>query len=135
MNYRIGDGTKWLMLGLVSTIDIVEFFLTILQIEVALETVADIIEYGILWGWFKMYGIDYFATKRASRQIFTGVIEAVPYLGGLLPLLTWTVWKTIKESREEDENQNPNQNPNILRQRVSSSSSQKPTGTIRIKKS
>ena len=120
MVYRIGDGKKYFILGLVGIIDIVEFILTIFQVEVALETVADIVEYGFLWGFFAASGVDYFASKRLNRQMWTGVIEAVPYLGGVLPLLTWTVWKTIQESREEDENMSGGQgNSNIIRQKNS----------------
>lgn len=136
MVYRISDGKKYFILGLVGAIDAIEFILTILQVEIALETIANIVEYGFLWGFFKTNGVDYFASKRLGRQAWTGIVESVPYLGGVLPLLTWTVWKTIEESRREDEERSQNEeNPNTIRQTISVNRPEKTGNTIRFKKS
>jgi len=136
MVYRISEGKKYFILGLVGAIDAVEFILTILQVEVALETIANIIEYGFLWGFFATSGVDYFASKRLGRQAWTGVVEAVPYLGGILPLLTWTVWKTIEESRREDEEREKNEeNSNVIRKMNLANKPTRPTNVTRLKKS
>jgi len=137
MVYRISDGSKYLILGIVGTIDAVEFVLTILQVDVAIETIANVVEYGFLLGFFAMHGINYFETKKSLKTKTSGglvadyapsgliqkiliiLAESTPYLGGLLPLLTYTVWKTIEDSRREDEaRQNKNGNKNVIRQKV-----------------
>lgn len=137
MNYRIGEGKKWLMLIVALIIDVIEIFSSV-TIVVAL--ISGVIQYGIMWGMFATSNVKFFGgAKRIRRQITGGILESIPFVE-MLPIYTWNVWTTIEESRKEDEAKNEtknNSNPNTIREKtggVQNSNPPKPPNTIRESK-
>lgn len=136
MSYRIGEGKKMLILGVAGVVDLIEIVLLFTGVGTAFEIISGILQYGVIWIMFATSGVVFFGTnKRIKRQISTGILESIPGIG-VLPIFTWTVWKTIKESREEDEQSEDsnNINPNILREKRQVSNIQKSSNIIRPKK-
>lgn len=113
-NYRIKDGTKWLMLLVASIIDAVEVILNIFGISFGSAWFSGAIQYGIFWGWFKIYGVSFFK-KKVGGKIGAMVAESIPIIEAL-PIFTWSVWSAIKDSRTEDEqNQQQQINETVIR--------------------
>jgi len=134
MNYRIGEGKKWLMLIIAVLIDIIEIFTTA---TIVVAVFSGIIQYGIMWGMFATSNVKFFGgAKRLRRQITGGILESIPVIE-ILPIYTWNVWTTIEESRREDEAKEEtegNYNPNTIREKTGSlknSNIPKPPNTLR----
>lgn len=136
MNYRISEGKKWLMLIVAIIIDAIE---VVASPTIVVAIFSGVIQYAIMWGMFATSGVKFFGgAKRIRRQVTSGILESIPGIE-ILPIYTWSVWKTIEESRREDEaaQEELNQNNNIIRQRSSLAQNQntKPENVIRSKKS
>lgn len=137
MNYRIGEGKKWLMLIVAIIIDIIEI---VASPTVVVAIFSGIFQYALMWGMFATSGVKFFGgAKRIRRQITSGVLESIPVVE-MLPIYTWSVWKTIEESRQEDrENAAADStntlNQNIIRQKNQISDQSQNSNVIRQKKS
>ncbi len=134
MNYRIGEGKKWLMLIIAVIIDVIEVFTSA---TIVVAVISGVIQYGIMWGMFATSGVKFFGgAKRLRRQITGGILESIPGIE-MLPIYTWNVWTTIEESRREDEakyESEGNPNPNTIRTKtgdVQNPNLPKPPNTLR----
>jgi hypothetical protein len=127
MEYRIDNTKEMFLLGFAIFVDILELFLSVFGVGIFFAIISGFIQYGIIAVFFAMSGVNFLGTrKRALRFLGMGFLESIPIVE-ILPWFTYSVWKTIKESREEDEekfkaqNKNPKRTTkiqtNVIRQR------------------
>jgi len=128
--YRIGEGKKWLMMIVAVIIDVIEIFASA---TIVVAIISGVVQYALMWGMFAASGVKFFGTaKRMRRQVATGILESIPFVE-MLPLYTWSVWKTIEESRREDEANREgvnNSGPNTIRTKNKALSSAPKTDNI-----
>jgi hypothetical protein len=117
---RIGSFTKFLMLSVALFFDILEFILEILLIGIIFNRIITILEYLIMWLWFKLKGVSFVGNPKISgRMGGTFILEMIPFLGSL-PGFTFGVWSTIKQVGKEDsvaKSEKVVENQNIIRQK------------------
>jgi hypothetical protein len=115
MNYRIGEGKKLGILILALIIDIIEIFASP---TIIVAILSGFIQYGVMMIIFSFSGVKFLgSTKKLKRTGVSAVLESIPFIE-MLPIYTWSVWKTIEESRREDEANEEDgggSNPNIIK--------------------
>jgi hypothetical protein len=93
--------TKYLMLAVALTFDIIELILAFLWAGLIVNRVLTIIEYCIFFPWFNSQGVRFMGnTKRITSMVGSFITEMIPVLGAL-PGLTVGVFLTIRSHEEE----------------------------------
>jgi hypothetical protein len=86
-------------------IDIVGIILAVVGVGIALvgiNSIIGIVGECLLAFLFFLNGVSPFSQKIAIRYVGAFVIKMLPFIGGLVPALIWTVFMVVFWSREED---------------------------------
>lgn len=97
---KIGEGTKWFMLGVAILFDVLSAVTLIPVIGWILGGIVWAFAFGTFWLWFMMNGINIFGfsnPKRLFGSLLASIVELIPAVG-VFP--SWTVlvlWLTRVE--------------------------------------